>query len=404
MPTSIWIHATHRSFLGKYKGALSSLRADDLVVQLLNHHAHFRPEALYLGCANQAGEDSRNIARLAVLLSNLPETTPAVTVNSLCGSSTHALEYAYLQLKTQRFQTLWAGGVEQMTRSPLACLPPHIDENAVWEDSTFGWRFRHPDFDGNVAGRSMLHHADVMGKDLCRERLDAVALQSHRRAIEHQALSTCECLALYDSQGLLLLEQDEGVRPNLSAETLSRLKPVREGGIHTPAHLAPYADGVAGAVLSSVLAPFCGENYDETVAIELIDIVQIATPPAAMPLAGLEALNALLEKHAVTLDEVASFEFHEAFASAYVLQCDALGLDAFSDSRLNRRGGSLALGSPMGATALRSVCTLAHRLHGEGDESRPYGVATISVGMGLGSAVLLKRHDVGRVDNHFHTN
>jgi acetyl-CoA acetyltransferase family protein len=349
---------------------------------------------LYLGCANQAGEDSRNIARLAVLLSNLPETTPAVTVNSLCGSSTHALEYAYLQLKTQRFQTLWAGGVEQMTRSPLACLPPHIDENAVWEDSTFGWRFRHPDFDGNVAGRSMLHHADVMGKDLCRERLDAVALQSHRRAIEHQALSTCECLALYDSQGLLLLEQDEGVRPNLSAETLSRLKPFREGGIHTPAHLAPYADGVAGSVLSLRQAPFCEESYDETVAIELVDIVQIATPPAAMPLAGLEALNALLEKHAVTLDEVASFEFHEAFASAYVLQCDALGLDAFSDSRLNRRGGSLALGSPMGATALRSVCTLAHRLHGEGDESRPYGVATISVGMGVGSAVLLKRHDV----------
>ncbi len=395
MPTFIWIHATHRSFLGKYKGALSPLRADDLVVQLLNHHAHFCPESVYLGCANQAGEDARNIARLAVLLSNLPEITPAVTVNSLCGSSTHALEYAYLQLKTHRFQTLWVGGVEQMTRSPLACLPPHIDENAVWEDSTFGWRFRHPVFEereGSVAGRSMLHHADVLAKDLSRERLDAVALQSHQRAVEHQAHARRECVALYDSQGLLLLDQDEGVRPNLSAETVGRLKPVRQGGIHTPAHLAPYADGVAGSVLSSVLAPFCDGLYGENVAIELVDIIQIATPPAAMPLAGLEALNALLKKHALTLDEVASFEFHEAFASAYILQCDALGLDAFSDSRLNRRGGSLALGSPMGATALRSVCTLAHRLHAEGDESRPYGVATISIGMGLGSVVLLKRH------------
>jgi acetyl-CoA acyltransferase len=394
MPSSIWIHAIQRSFFGKYKGVLSPLRADDLVVQLLNHHARFCPEAVYVGCANQAGEDARNIGRLAVLLSNLPENTPAVTVNSLCGSSIHALEYAWLQLKAQRFQTLWAGGVEQMTRSPLACLPPHIDEKALWEDSTFGWRFRHPDFEGKVSGRSMLHHADVMGKGLCRETLDAVALQSHHRAVEHQALTRLECLALYDNQRALLLDQDECVRPDLSAEMLRRLKPVRQEGIHTPAHLAPYADGGAGAVLSLRQAPFCDGLYEGKVAIELVDIVQIATPPDAMPLAGLEALNALLKKHALALDEVASFEFHEAFASAYILQCDALGLDAFSDSRLNRRGGSLAIGSPMGATALRSVCTLAHRLHAEGDESRPYGVATISVGMGLGSVVLLKRHDI----------
>jgi 3-oxoadipyl-CoA thiolase len=397
MPSSIWIHAIHRSFLGKYKGALSPLRADDLVVQLLNHQARFHPEGVYLGCANQAGEDSRNVARLAVLLSDLPENTPAVTVNSLCGSSTHALENAWLQLKTQRAKTLWAGGVEQMTRSPLTCLPPHIDPKAAWEDSTFGWRFRHPDFEereGSVAGRSMLHHADVMGKDLCREKLDAVALQSHQRAVQHQAHARRECVALYDNQGALLLERDECVRPDLNAEMLRRLKPVREGGIHTPAHLAPYADGVAGSVLSIRQAPFCEDLYQANVAIELVDIVQIASPPDAMPLAGLEALNALIKKNALTLDEVASFEFHEAFASAYLLQCDALGLDAFSDSRLNRRGGSLALGSPMGATALRTVCTLAHRLHAEGDESRPYGVATINIGMGLGSAVLLKRHNI----------
>ena len=147
-------------------------------------------------------------------------------------------------------------------------------------------------------------------------------------------------------------------------------------------------------MLSLRQAPFCGESYDETVAIELVDIIQIATAPDAMPLAGLDALNALLKKHALTLDEVASFEFHEAFASAYLLQCDALGLDAFTDERINRRGSSLALGSPMGATALRTVCRLAHRLESEGEVSRPYGVATISIGMGLGSAVLLKRHNI----------
>ena len=391
-PMPIWIHSIHRSFLGKYKGSLSPLRVDDLVVHLLSHQARFCPEGVYLGCANQAGEDARNIARLAVLLSNLPDSTPAVTVNSLCGSGTHALEYVWLQLKAQRFETLWAGGVEHMTRSPFVCLPPHIEKDAIWQDSTFGWRFKHPDFQESIAGRSMLHHADMLGQDLPRERLDAVALQSHQRAGVHQRFFRRESIALYDNKGALLLDADECVRPDLNTEMLERLKPVRQGGIHTPAHLAPYADGACGAVLSLKFAGFSEDLYEGNVAIELVDILHIATAPDAMPLAGLEALNAMMKKHDLALKDVACFELHEAFASAYLLQCDALGLDALQEERINRCGGGLALGSPMGATALRSVCTLAHRLREEGDARCPYGLATISIGMGLGASVLLKRH------------
>ncbi len=392
-PPPVWIHTIDRSVLGKYKGALSPVRSDDLVVQLLNHHALFQPEAVYLGCANQAGEDSRNIARLAVLLSTLPEQTPAVTLNSLCGSSTHALEYAYLALKAQRVQTVWAGGVEHMTRSPLACLPAHIDPQAPWHDTTFGWRFRHPDFEessGRLASRSMLHHADVWASELPLQQLDAWALASHQRA--SHAVLQAQGLPVYNAQGHVVLAVDECVRPDLNAEALGRLKPVRNNGIHTPAHLAPYADGVAGAVLSLHPVPLATRVEAAEVALELVDLMQIATPPERMPLAGLDAMNALLHKRGLGLDEIACFEFHEAFASAVLLQCNALGLDAFQESRLNRWGGALALGSPMGCTALRTVCALAHRLQEEGDARRAYGLATISIGMGLGVAVLLQRH------------
>ena len=387
----IWIQTAHRSFLGKYKGALSTLRADDLTTQVLNQHIHFKPEAVYLGCANQAGEDARNIARLAVLLSDLPEETPAVTLNSLCGSSTHALEYAWLQLKMKRHQTLWAGGIEQMTRSPLACLPLHIEPNAPWQDTTFGWRFKHPDFEDTVAGRSMLDHADCLAEGLAPEDLDTVVLQSHQRAFQSLSVTEQECLTLVDAKGHLLLNKDECVRPHLNRETLERLKPIRELGIHTPAQVAPYADGAAGMVLSLRHEPFAQEMYEDSIGIELVDILQTATSPNQMPLAGLDALTTLIKKHDLPLEKVACFELHEAFASAYLLQCQALGLNAFSDDRINATGSSFALGSPMGATALRSVCTLAHRLRREGSLTHPYGIATISIGMGLGSVVLLKR-------------
>jgi acetyl-CoA acyltransferase len=391
---TIWMHQNHRSYFGKYKGRLSDVRADDLVASLLNQPMNSRPEAVVLGCANQAGEDARNIARLSVLLSTLPETTPAVTLNSLCGSSLHALDYAYLQLKTGRYQSLWAGGVEQMTRSPLVRLPSHIQRDAPWQDSTFGWRFTHPDFQERAAGRSMLQHAESLARlaGLNRSDLDAYTLMAQQRYAQYVTQWAEEAVPVRDLQGNPLLDYDEVARPYLSMKHLERLSPLLEGGLHTPAHVAPYADGAVGMLISTEKKAFATLKSDSPFAIEIVDLLILATAPEDMPLAGLKALEQLAQRHGLALQDVACFEYHETFASAHVLQCRALGQEALTDSRINRWGGALAVGSPMGATALRSVGTLAHRLLQEGTSQHPYGLASMSVGMGLGMAVLLKRH------------
>lgn len=391
MPT--WILAGTRSPFGKYKGAFSSLRADDLSVSLFNALCVYKPEAVFLGCANQAGEDARNVARLSVLRSRLPDSTLAVTLNSLCGSAGHALEYGFLQIQSKRYQNVLIAGLEQMTRSPLACLPPHIQANAPWQNTTFGSRFHHPDLEGTLNGRSMLHHADeAVPSSLTHQDLDAYVLLSHQRYFANLSDWQAELFPLKDAEGHVLLERDEAPRPNLSLPTLQKLKPLRMGGIHTAAHVAPYADGVAGVILSATPQGFESSYAERGIGIELVDLCFVATPAEAMPWAGLNACEVLQERHAFGLNEVACFEFHEAFASAHLMQCQALGLNPLTDERINRRGGSLAVGSPMGVTALRSLITLAFRLVQEGSPNTPYGVATVSIGLGMGVSMLLRRH------------
>jgi acetyl-CoA acyltransferase len=391
MPT--WILAGTRSPFGKYKGTLSSIRADDLSVALFNALADYRPEAVFLGCANQAGEDSRNVARLSVLRSTLSDDIPAVTLNSLCGSSGNALEYGFLQIQSQRCSKVLVAGLEHMTRSPLACLPPYIQANATWQDTTFGSRFHHPDLEGTLNGCSMLHHADeAVSTSLTRQDLEAYALLSHQRYFQSLKDWQAELFPLKDKAGQLLLDRDEAPRADLNLNTLRKLKPLREGGIHTAGHVAPYADGVAGVILSADSAPFKSHKEQDGIALELVDLCMVGTPAEKMTLAGLNAFEVLQKRHAFDLNEVACFEFHEAFASAHLMQCHALGLNPFTEERINRRGGSLAVGSPMGATTLRSLITLAFRLSQEGTPNTPYGVATVSIGLGMGISMLLRWH------------
>jgi|GEM_PF-4938492 len=356
-------------------------------------------EAVYAGCANQAGEDARNIARLSLLLAGYPDSTSATTFNSLCASSLHAVEHAMLQLQTGRTSTVWAGGVENMSRSPIAKLPPHIQNDSPDWDTTFGWRFPNPRFNGTVAGRSMGDHGDAHAEILgySREQLDAVVLASHQRAIhaEQAGIWNHERFVLSplqrereSSQGSPIV--DECPRASLSMERLARLTPLRPDGILTPAHLSPFADGVAGLVLGANKPKGQTQGLPLQKTIELVDILTLGTPPEQMPLGGVLATQALLKKHSLTINQFACLEFHEAFASAHLHQCDSLGVDALTDMRVNRHGGAFALGSPMGALGARGLVTLTHRLSREATSDQPYGVFSTCVGMGQGVAVLMK--------------
>jgi acetyl-CoA acetyltransferase family protein len=381
-----WIAHAKRTPFAKYRGAYTSIRGEDLLAPVLNSlHTCTPVEAVYLGCANQAGEDARNVARLAALIAGLPSHLPAVTFNSLCSSSLHALEHAHMQLTLDRYQTLLVAGMEHMSRAPHAQLPPHVQPDAPVEDTRFGWRFRHPFFENTLAGRSMWEQAERLAHlhGIARKTMDEVVLLSHQRI--------CNAAKIAPFSGGLLpisIEQDEGFRCALHSETLERLHSLTPEGLHSAAHLAAFADGAAGLVLSSAPVLFGEENC----RIECLDVLNIALAPEDMPLAGGQAGLALLKRHGLTFSELACIERHEAFASALILEETLMGYPAYKQEATNRWGGALALGSPMGATGIALVQRLALRLSQEADTRRSYGLACLSSGMGLGVAVLLKWH------------
>jgi acetyl-CoA acetyltransferase family protein len=381
----VWIHNANRTPFGKYKGGFCYTRCEELLLPLIQEHTQLaQPDAVYVGCANQAGEDARNIARLVTLIARLPEHTPAVTFNSLCSSSLSGLEQAFTQLKLKRLNRVWVGGVEQMSRAPLARLPLHAipqGQPTIEEDTCFGWRFRHPYFEHGSAGYAMTTHAEHLAREggITPAVMNSITQRSHSRSLSR--ISTTDVL----NTGLPVMN-DECVRPHLTMAHLERLQPVH--GQHTAAHLAPYADGASGMMLESQPTPFHNSNA----YIELVDVHAVAVAPDAMPLAGLVALEALLKQYTLPVEAMACIELHEAFASTHVLECHRLGLDPLHDIRLNAWGGALATGAPMGANGTALISRLAHRL--ANTETGEWGIASLASGMGMGYAVLLRRSNL----------
>ncbi len=387
-----------RTPIGRYGGALQAMRPDDLAAQaisaLVERTGIDRSEVddVIFGCANQAGEDNRNVARMASLLAGLPVTVPGMTVNRLCASGLEAVNAAARMIVAGEAEAIIAGGVESMTRAPFVIgkAEGSFARGMQMFDSTIGWRFvnprlaeLHPPYS---MGETAEHVAERWG--VTREEQDRFALLSHQRAI--QAIEAGEFadeiirMSVPDQQGnLACFERDEHPRADTSLEKLARLRPAfREGGSVTAGNSSGLNDGAA-AVL--VMSRERAERLGMRPLARYVTSAVSGVDPAVMGIGPVTAVRKALARAALTVEQIDLFELNEAFA-AQVLACvEELGIPL---EKVNPNGGGIALGHPLGATGARMVATLLHQMKRKGHR---LGVATMCVGVGQGVATVFER-------------
>ena len=389
-----------RTPIGRYAGDLSSLRADDLaalpIKAILARNPSLDPaliEEVWLGCANQAGEDNRNVARMALLLAGLPQTVPGVTVNRLCASGLEAVISAARAIASGHMDLALAGGVESMSRAPFV-LPKAtsgFSRQAEIYDTTIGWRFINPLMQKAYGTDSMPETAENLVDDykITRADQDAFALRSQSRAAAAQANGRLaqEIITVEVAQGrgqIITISKDEHPR-STTIESLSKLRPiVRADGTITAGNASGVNDGAAILILASSSAM---RKHGLVPKARIMGAASAGVAPRIMGYGPVPASQKLLNKQGLTIKDLAQIEINEAFA-AQVLACTrAFGM-ADDDERLNPNGGAIALGHPLGMSGARLAGTLALELaHGNGR----YGLASMCVGVGQGAALLLEK-------------
>jgi acetyl-CoA C-acetyltransferase len=379
-----------RTPIGRYGGALSGVRPDDLAAHVIAaavERAGVDPRAIddvVLGCANQAGEDNRNVARMALLLAGLPDSVPGVTVNRLCASGLSAVVAACHAIVAGDAELVVAGGVESMSRAPLVLGKPDTafprGNQTIW-DTTLGWRFPNPRLEALFPLESMGETGENVAErwGVTREEQDAFALRSQRRWAEAQEAGRFadELVPVGD------VVVDEHPRPQTSAEALASLRPAfREGGTVTAGNASGINDGAAALVLAS-------EERARALGAEplgtFVGSAAAGVDPRVMGIGPVPAVRKLLERTGVSVEEIDLVELNEAFASQSLAVIRELGLD---EERVNVNGGAIALGHPLGMSGARLVVTLLHELRRRRGR---YGLATLCVGVGQGVAALFER-------------
>ncbi|GAA3621298.1 thiolase family protein [Marihabitans asiaticum] len=386
-----YVYAAARTPFARFGGALAGVRPDDLAATALRGVLAKAPtldparvDDVLWGCANQAGEDNRNVARMAVLLAGLPTSVPASTVNRLCGSSLDAAIGASRAVETGDAQVVLAGGVESMTRAPWV-LPkpsrayPAGDVAAV--STTLGWRLDNPQMPEQWTvslGEANEMLAEARG--ISRERQDEFAASSHQRA------EAAWAEGFYD--GLVVgvdgvdLTRDEGIRPGSTAATLAGLAPAfRPDGTITAGNASPLSDGASAVIIGSESA---GDELELAPMARIAGRGVHALDPQDFALGPVEAANAALGRAGIGWSEVGAVELNEAFAVQSLACVDEWGIDP---EIVNACGGAIAVGHPLGASGARVLGTLAQRLADSGDR---WGVAAICIGVGQGLAVVLE--------------
>ena len=378
-----------RTPIGRYGGALAGVRPDDLAglaVRAAVDRAGVEPaeiEDVYFGCANQAGEDNRDVARMAVLLAGLPQSVAGVTMNRLCASGLSAVVAACHAVAAGDGDLFVAGGVESMTRAPIAMPKPERaferGHRTVY-DTTLGWRFPNPRLEAMFPLESMGETGENVAEryGVSREEQDAFALRSQERWAAAQAAGRLadELVAVDD------VAVDEHPRPDTSAEKLAALKPAfRKGGSVTAGNSSGMNDGAAALVIASEeraralgatpLGRFCGS------AVAGVD-------PRVMGIGPIPAVRKLLDRVGVGVDAIDLVELNEAFASQSLVVIRELGLDP---DRVNVNGGAIAVGHPLGMSGARLVVSLLHELGRRGGR---FGLATLCVGVGQGEATVVE--------------
>jgi 3-oxoadipyl-CoA thiolase len=388
-----------RTPIGRYGGGLASVRTDDLAAVPIRELVRRQPgiadavDEVVFGCANQAGEDNRNVARMAALLAGLPASTPAATINRLCASGLDAIGAAARAIKAGEADLCIAGGVESMTRAPFVMgkATQAFQRSAETYDTTIGWRFINPLMKAQYGVDSMPDTAENVAEEfqVSRTDQDAFALRSQQRAGRAQTEGIFAAqivpVEIPGRKGdVVRVETDEHLRPDVTAEALAKLKPIRAGGSVTAGNASGVNDGAAALILASEAAV---KRHGLTPRARVLGLASAGVPPRIMGIGPVPATEKLMERLGLRIADFDLIELNEAFASQVLASLRQLGVPDDADY-VNPNGGGIALGHPLGMSGARIATDVVQELHRRGGR---LGLATMCVGVGQGVAMALER-------------
>ena len=386
-----------RTPMGRFAGALASVRPDDLAARAISalvERSGVPPGAVddvVWGAANQAGEDNRNVARMALLLAGLPVEVPGVTVNRLCGSGLEAVNCSYREVRSEEAEVAIAGGSESMTRAPfvMAKATKPFDRTPEIYDTSIGWRFVNPRLEEKWGSDAMGATAEIVGRDygVTREEQDEFALESHRRAVAARDSGRFDeeivPVEIPQRKGdPVLVDRDEPPRPDTTIEKLARLSAAFEqGGTVTAGNSSGLNDGAAALLVCSEAA--LREHSWQPLA-RIVTSAVAGVEPRRMGIGPVHATRKALKRAGLALEDIDLVELNEAFAAQSLACIKELGLDM---AKVNVNGGAIALGHPLGCSGARILTTLVHEM--KRTEAR-YGLATMCIGVGQGIATIVE--------------
>ena len=396
----VYICDAIRTPIGRFGGGLSAVRADDLAAVPIKALMARNPsvdwnaiDEVFLGCANQAGEDNRNVARMALLLAGLPETVPGVTLNRLCASGMDAIGTAFRAIASGEMELAIAGGVESMSRAPFVMgkADAAFSRNMKLEDTTIGWRFINPLMKAQYGVDAMPQTADNVADDykVSRADQDAFALRSQQRTAAAQAsgffAEEIVEVRIAHKKGETVVSQDEHPRADTTIEALTKLKPVNgPDKTVTAGNASGVNDGAAALILASAEAV---KKHGLTARAKVLGMASAGVAPRVMGIGPVPAVRKLIERLGVAVSDFDVIELNEAFASQGLAVLRELGL-ADDAAQVNPNGGAIALGHPLGMSGARLVLTALHQLEKTGGKK---GLATMCVGVGQGLALAIER-------------
>lgn len=391
-----------RTPIGRYGGGLATVRADDLgalpLKALLSHNPQLDPaavEEVFFGCANQAGEDNRNVARMSLLLAGLPVSVPGVTLNRLCASGLEAVGAAARAIKTDEMAIAIAGGVESMTRAPFVIgkTGQRFGRDQKLEDTTMGWRFVNADLDAKFGTDTMPRTAETVAAayGINREDQDAFALRSHERALSAQnsgffAREITPVTPPAERKGSpTILSADEGPRADTSFATLQKLRPLfGADATVTAGNASSINDGAAALIIASEAS---ARDHGLTPRARILGMASAGVEPRMMGMGPVPATRKLMARLNLAIGDFDAIELNEAFASQALAILRELELEDDA-AHVNANGGAIALGHPLGMTGARLAMTVMHQL--ERTDGK-LGLATLCVGVGMGLALAIER-------------
>jgi 3-oxoadipyl-CoA thiolase len=403
MLQNTWICDAIRTPIGRYGGALASVRPDDMAAHVLKSLVQRNPsidwlkvDEVVMGCANQAGEDNRNIARMASLVAGLSPSVPAYTINRLCASGLDALAAGHRQIACAEADLVIAGGVESMSRAPYvlgkASVP--FERGSELFDTTMGWRFVNPVLKNAYDTETMPQTGENVAKEykITREEQDAFALCSQRRAAAAQQtglfIDEITPITLSVGKGKRIqsidVNEDEHIRPQTTLGSLEQLKPLFKDGTLTAGNSSGLNDGACALILASDLAV---HKYNLQPRARILGAASAGVEPKFMGMGPVPAVISLLSRLQLTLNDMDVIELNEAFASQAIAVLKELGIP-IGDDRVNPNGGAIALGHPLGMSGARLVTTAVNQL--QRTKGR-YALCTMCVGVGQGVALVIER-------------